>query len=95
MRGFGGGLGGGFLAAANAGEAGFGDGTGAFATAAGARAAAPGVVGSGFIMLTGGVEAALGNSALVGLPVAIVAGKPASGPAIAAVAGAGAFQDGA
>ncbi len=47
------------------------------------------------MMLTGGVEAAVGNSALVGLPVAIDGGKPASGPAIAAAAGAGAFHDGA
>jgi hypothetical protein len=86
------GFGGGFLAAANAGEAaGFGDGADVFAAAAGARAAAPGVAGSGFMMLTGGVDDALGNSALVGLPVAIVAGNPASGPATAATAGA--FQD--
>ena len=53
-------------------------------------------VGSGFMMLTGGVDEALGNSALVGLPVGIAGGSPAS----AAVAGiadavAGAFQVGA
>jgi len=54
------------------------------------------VGGSGFMMLTGGVDEALGNSALVGLPVGIDGGSPAS----AAVAGndcaaAGAFQVGA
>jgi len=44
-------------------------------------------------MLIGGVDEALGNSALVGLPVGIDGGSPAS----AAVAGdvAGAFQVGA
>jgi hypothetical protein len=53
------------------------------------------VGGSGFMMLIGGVDEALGNSALVGLPVGIDGGSPAS----AAVAGncdvAGAFQVGA
>ena len=53
-------------------------------------------VGSGFMMLTGGVDEALGNSALVGLPVGTDDGNPAS----AAVAGsggtiAGVFQVGA
>ena len=44
------------------------------------------------MMLTAGVEEALGNSALVGLPVGIDGGSPA----IAAGAGAaGAFQVGA
>ena len=48
------------------------------------------------MMLTGGVDAALGNSALVGLPVGIVGGSPASAP-VAGIAGAvaGAFQTGA
>src|SRR4051794_19182672 len=73
--------------------------------AAGARGAAAAafavggawrVGGSGVMMLTGGVDEALGNSALVGLPVGIDGGSPAS----AAVAGndcaaAGAFQVGA
>src|SRR6185437_14167623 len=81
------GFGAGFLAATA------GRGAGAFATAAGARAAAD-AAGSGFMMLTGGVDAALGNSALVGRPVGIDVGKPASGPAIPAGIGAGAFQDG-
>ena len=44
------------------------------------------------MMLTGGVEAALGNSALVGLPVGIDGGSDATaGP----VAAAGAFHSGA
>ena len=51
------------------------------------------------MMLTGGVELALGNSALVGLPVGIEGGRPASaavgGSAAGAVAVAGAFQAGA
>lgn|SRR5690349_7260324 len=34
--------------------------------------------GSGVMMLTGGVDEALGNSALVGLPVGIDGGSPAS-----------------
>ena len=49
------------------------------------------VPGSGVMMLTAGVLAALGNSALVGLPVGTDAGSPASGMA----AGGGAFQAGA
>ena len=69
---------------------------GAGAAAAFAVGAAWRVGGSGFMMLTGGVDEALGNSALVGLPVGIDGGSPAS----AAVAGndcaaAGAFQVGA
>jgi hypothetical protein len=79
------------LAAANVGAgAGRGDGNGAFA--AGTRAA--GVVagaGSGVMMLTGGVEAAVGNSALVGLPVGIDGGNAVA----TGLAAAGAFQDGA
>jgi hypothetical protein len=48
------------------------------------------------MMLTGGVDAALGNSALVGLPVGIDGGRPASGPVAGiAAAAAGAFQAGA
>jgi hypothetical protein len=70
--------------------AGRGDGNGAVATgrAAGGGAAEP---GSGVMMLTGGVEAALGKSALVGLPVGIDGGSAATGP----TAGGGAFHDGA
>src|SRR5438477_11246796 len=50
--------------------AGAGFGEDAFAAGAVARGADDVVVpGSGVMMLTGGVEAALGNSALVGLPV--------------------------
>ena len=57
----------------------------------------PAVGGSGFMMLTGGVDAALGNSALVGLPVGINPGSAAFGPGGGAPAGAaaGAFQVGA
>ena len=36
--------------------------------------------GSGVMMLTGGVEAAVGNSALVGLPVGIDGGSAATSP---------------
>ena len=43
------------------------------------------------MMLTGGVDEALGNSALVGLPVGIVVGSAASGPGDTT----GAFQAGA
>lgn len=51
-------------------------------------------VGSGFMMLTAGVLAELGNSALVGLPVGAVGAKPAKVPAAAdwAVWAAGAFH---
>jgi len=52
------------------------------------------VPGSAVMILTAGVEAELGNSALVGLPVGTDGGNPASGPA-AAVGGWGAFQSGA
>jgi hypothetical protein len=79
-----------FLAAASAGEAvaaGRGDGEGTpVAAEAGGRGAV--VPGSGVMMLTGGVEAALGKSAVVGLPVAIVGARVATG----ALAG-GAFHD--
>lgn len=67
------------------------------AGAAFAAGAAWRVGGSGVMMLTGGVDEALGNSALVGLPVGIDGGSPASaafaGSAPGAVAGA--FQVGA
>jgi len=79
-------------ACALAAAAGFGGGTNEF-VAGGAARGAGGVVavGSGFMMLTAGVEAAVGNSALVGLPVGIVVGaSAATGPAGAA----GAFQVG-
>src|SRR5665213_3116138 len=76
-----------FLAAGTADAAGAGrdDGNGVFADAA------RGAAGSGVMMLTGGVEAAVGNSALVGLPIGIVGASTATGP----VAAAGAFHDGA
>jgi hypothetical protein len=47
--------------------------------------------GSGVMMLMGGVEAALGKSALVGLPSGIDGGRAATG----AGAAAGMFHDGA
>jgi hypothetical protein len=93
---------GGFLAAATAGEAvaaaGRGAGTGASWTgAAGGEAravddAGP-LPGSGVMILTGGVEAADGKSALVGLPVGIDPGSAATSPVDAAATG-GAFHDG-
>ena len=71
----------GFLAAASgAPAAGRGDGNGAAAPGdAGGRGADAVVPGSGVMMLTGGVEAAEGKSALVGLPVGIVGGSAARG----------------
>lgn len=82
-----------FLAAATVGDAdaaGRADGAGAFAGGVDERdvdaVAAP---GSGVMMLTGGVEAALGKSALVGLPV----GAPGTSAAIGGTAiAAGEFQ---
>jgi hypothetical protein len=85
------------------------DGTGFFAAAAGpgdcrggwieAFAAAGGERGnggSGDLMLTAGVEAALGKSALVGLPVGTDGPSPATGAATGAAAtGGGSFHDGA
>ena len=65
------------------------DGIGAFDAAARGAGAVP---GSGVMMLTGGVEAAVGNSALVGLPVGMVGASTATG---AAAVVAGAFHDGA
>jgi hypothetical protein len=85
----------GFLAACFFGAA------GGFASAAaggggaafGIPAAGPGrpgaVPGSGVMMLTGGVEAALGKSALVGRPVGIDGGSMATGPL---AGGGGTFQ---
>jgi hypothetical protein len=83
-----------FLAAASAGEAvevGRGDGNGAVATggAGGRGAGVVAVPGSGDMMLTGGVEAALGKSALVGLPTS------GGGSAATGALAAGAFHDGA
>ena len=79
-----------FLAAANVGDAaGVGraaDGVGAFADGVDERDVdAVAATGSGVMMLTGGVEAALGNSALVGLPV----GTPGISAATEAPTGAG------
>ena len=91
------GAGGFFAGAAACADAAAGARAGAAAAfAAGAwRVAAVG--GSGFMMLTGGVDDALGNSALVGLPVGTDGGRPASGPVagIADCAVAGRFQVGA
>ena len=85
----------GFFAAASAGAAaapGRGDGIGAFAAAgdAGGRGADAVVPGSGVMMLTGGVEAAEGKSALVGLPDGIDGARVATGAIVT-----GAFHDGA
>lgn len=78
-----------FLAAAPAGDAvGRGAGIGG-AAAAGADAWAVVAVGSGVMILTGGVEAALGNSALVGLPVGTPGMSAATG---GTTGGGGAFQ---
>ena len=86
----------GFLAAACAGPAvgvGRGEGNGAVAGVeeAGERGGVGAVPGSGAMMLTAGVEAAVGNSALVGLPVGIEGASIATGADVAA----GAFHDGA
>ena len=89
---------GGFLAAATVGDAGAvsdvgapGRGDAALEVAVEGEVwrDADAVAGSGVMMLTGGVEDALGNSALVGLPV----GTPGMRAATGATAGAaGAFQ---
>jgi len=79
--------GGGFASAAAGGGA---AGLGGLAAGAPARAGTT-VPGSGVIMLTGGVEAALGNSALVGRPV----GSDGDGGSIATApvaGGGGAFH---
>jgi hypothetical protein len=62
---------------------------------AGGRGAAWLVTGSGVMMLTAGVDAAVGNSALVGLPVGTAGGSAASGPGsgVGDAVAAGAFQD--
>ena len=80
-----------FFAAAGAEVAGRGDGNGALTAGVDAAergasggAAAP---GSGVMMLTAGVEAAVGKSALVGFPVGIVGETAASGPGGAVAAG--------
>jgi len=81
--------------AAGGAEAGRGVGSGADAVAGGRGAGGAGdAPGSGFMMLTGGIEVALGNSALVGLPEGVDGGNAASG-ALAGPAAAGAFHDGA
>src|SRR5450631_3103336 len=59
---------GGFLAAGGGGTA----AAAGAAVAGGAERGGGPALGSGFMMLTGGVEAAVGNSALVGLPVSRV-----------------------
>ena len=89
------GAGGGFLAAACAcvGAGGAAADRGA-AGAAGTAAADDGFGaapsgGSGVMMLTGGVEAEVGNSALVGLPV----GNDGGSAAIMPAAACGVFQD--
>ena len=89
------GAGGGFLAAACAcvGAGGAAADRGA-AGAAGTAAADDGFGaapsgGSGFMMLTRGVEAEVGNSALVGLPV----GNDGGSAAIMPAAACGVFQD--
>lgn len=68
-------------------------GAGAAAARAGGGAAAAGFAGSGVMMLTGGVFAELGNSALVGLPVGIDGGNAATRPAAEGAAPVGALQD--
>lgn len=85
------GFGAGFLADATAGLCdGLGDGCAAAALAfAGCDAPCEvPVPGSGAMMLTGGVEAAEGKSALVGLPVGIEGGNPASALTAPVVGGA-------
>jgi hypothetical protein len=72
---------GGFLAAAGEAPAAVPAGTDAGGAERGA--------GSGFIMLTGGVEAAVGNSALVGLPVSSVGPNGVACPGTNVVPGAG------
>ncbi len=104
------GAGGCFLAAASAGDAAAVGVAGAAAAGRGGRrrrgwrggcaqrgagADAGALPGSGVMMLTGGVEAALGNSALVGLPVGIDGGSPATQPRAMSRPSGGAFHDGA
>ena len=85
-----------FFAAATAGDAlGRGDGDGDGALAVGALGRGGEVPGSGVMMLTGGVEAAEGKSALVGLPVAPGDNTATGADGAGAGAAAGAFQEGA
>jgi hypothetical protein len=89
------GLGAGFLAgAARCGEgAGRGVGTAACAAAGAGDAAAAFAAGSGVMMLTGGMDAEVGNSAFVGLPVGTdggIAAMPGTAETAAAAAAAGA-----
>ena len=82
-----------FFAAAGFGSAAAGGGGGAagLGAAAAGAAARPGFVpGSGVMMLTGGVEAALGKSALVGRPVGNDGGSMATAPV--AAGGGGEFH---
>jgi len=80
-----------FTAAERGAGAGRGVGT-AWAVAGGGGAAFAG--GSGVMMLTGGIDAEVGNSALVGLPVGTDASPDiAARPGAAAAAAAGAFHD--
>ena len=72
--------------AADAGDADVGDAGGDSAARGGDGAAAE--PGSGVMMLTAGVEAAVGNSALVGLPVGTDGESAATG-----ATAAGAFHD--
>jgi hypothetical protein len=89
-----------FFAAVTAGDvavAGRGAGNGvAFATDDGGDGGrgAGGVPGSGVMMLTGGIEVAVGNSALVGLPDGVDGASAATG-VTAGAAIAGMFHDGA
>ena len=78
-----------FLVVWAGGDAGRDNDSGADEAGAAARDADSAFPGSGVMMLTGGVDAADGKSALVGLPVGMDGGSAATCPA----AGAGAFQD--
>ena len=91
------GLGAGFLAGAARCCAGAGRGVGTACAAAGGDAGCGGAAafaaGSGVMMLTGGMDAEVGNSALVGLPVgtdAGIAGMPGTAEIAAAAAAGGA-----
>jgi hypothetical protein len=76
-------------------DVGRGDSSDALAAAAGddtERCAEDVVPGSGVMMLTAGVDAALGNSALVGRPVGSDTPSEATGAAAGATATGGAFH---
>ena len=75
---------GGFFAASGGGAAAGAEPAGA---GGGAERGEP-ALGSGFMMLTGGVEAAVGKSALVGLPVSRVGAKGAASAGANVVPGA-------